>query len=248
MRDYRYDDCDCDRPLFGWKGVAVLLLAAGAFLGYARWASAADLPLKAPLRDVPVVTCAPAGPCTGWEIGGHVETAGTSFDILGSGLGGLQDNGGIGIGAHVGYQFWNGQFLVGAEVGGTWYTGSGSLLTTVTNADPRWSVDYTVKLGYALFGAISSTSAPPPSQGPLPSFPQLAALMTTPYIEIGGRTRNFGTGLYTGVGVQFAIGNGWNLEPKYFHVQYDKTSNDPTMLPTKIGSEQGLRLEFNRMF
>jgi outer membrane immunogenic protein len=100
------------------------LLATAATLGLAGFASAADLPVKAP---PPIV--APAISWTGCYIGGHVSGAWADtnrtwavtdhYQVLGDSF--SHDFNSVGGGAQVGCQYQFNQFVLGIEGTGTWY-------------------------------------------------------------------------------------------------------------------------------
>lgn len=220
-----------------------LLLASVSVL--AAWpAIAADLAVKsraAQPADLPVVACTTTV-CTGFYFGGHIEGSGDNADILGSGINGSIFANGAGLGAHAGYQVWNGNFFGAFEVGGTYYTG------TVPNLDPtftdnRWAVDYLFKGGIGLQGLFNS--APAQSQGPVTIFQNLQAALISPYFLVGGRTRSFGSGLATGAGAQYTLGGGWNAFAEYEHVNYNQTVG---ILGTGSITENVVRGGINRMF
>lgn len=210
--------------------LATTLLTSPAF--------ATDFPTKA----LPVVACTVTA-CTGVYFGGHVEGSGSNADILGSGINSSIFANGAGLGGHVGYQLWNGNFFGAFEVGGTYYTG------TVPNLDPtftdkRWAFDYLFKGGIGLQGFFNSGPATG-SQGPANVIQSLSAALISPYFIVGGRTRSFGTGLVAGAGAQYTLGGGWNAFAEYLHVNYNETVGT---LQTSIGSENVVRAGINRMF
>jgi hypothetical protein len=182
--------------------------------------------------------------CTGWYVGGHVEGLGSNADILGSGINGSLFAGGAGLGLHGGYQLWNGNFFAAAEIGGTYDVGGQTLIGDVAGVKP-WSVDYLAKFGYGLQGFFSSGAATP-SQGPVTIFQNLNAALISPYGIVGGRTRNFGTGLVTGAGAEYTLGGGWNAYAEYLHVNYNQTVNG--LAPVSIGTENVVRAGINRKF
>ena len=206
-------------------------------------AYAADLPVSSlKAAALPTVNCTTTM-CTGFYVGGHVEGSGDNADILGSGINGSVFANGAGLGAHLGYQLWNGNFFGAFEVGGTYYTG------TVPNLDPtfhddRWAVDYLFKGGLGLQNFFNSGPAAP-SQGPATIISQLNASLISPYFIVGGRTRSFGSGLAAGGGAQYTLGGGWNAFAEYMHVNYNETVGT---LQTSIGSENIVRAGINRMF
>jgi hypothetical protein len=213
------------------------LLLLSTLLASPAWA--ADLPIKA--AALPTVACT-ITMCSGFYFGGHVEGSGDNADILGSGINGSVFANGAGLGAHAGYQLWNGNFFGAFEIGGTYYTG------TVPNLDPtfrddRWAVDYLFKGGLGLQNFFNS--APAGSQGPANIIQSLNAALISPYFIVGGRTRSFGSGLAAGGGAQYTLGGGWNAFAEYMHVNYNEKVG---VLQTSIGSENVVRAGINRMF
>jgi hypothetical protein len=195
--------------------------------------------VKAPY--VPVCTTAN---CTGIYVGGHIEGLGSNADIIGSGINGSIFNGGAGLGAHVGYQLWNGQFFAAGELGGTYDTGSSTVIGNLADVKP-YSFEYLAKFGYGLNNFFNSGPATP-SQGPVAIFQNLNAALISPYAIVGGRTRNFGTGLVSGAGVEYTLGGGWNAYAEYLHVNYNQTVNGAA--PVSIGTENVVRAGINRKF
>lgn len=208
------------------------ILAVLAAVAWISSAFAADLPTKAPA--VPACT---ATSCSGWYVGGQLEGAGP----LGNGQADLTN--GAGIGGHVGYQLWNGSFFAAAEFGATGYFGQ-STFTPVPGGPSlspgHWSVDYLAKGGYGLQGLFSTGNATTPSQG---LFTNLNAALISPYAVVGGRTRQFGTGFVSGAGLEYTIGNGWNVAVEYLHTNYNSTVSG-----VSVGTEQDVRLVLNRKF
>lgn len=222
-----------------------LLLASLALLSVAGIVPvmAADLPAVPVKAPVYVPTCTVAM-CTGWYVGGHVEGVGSNADIIGSGINGSIFAGGAGLGAHAGYQLWNGNFFAAGEIGGTYDTGGKTIIGNLANVDP-WSVDYLAKFGYGLQGLFNNGAATP-SQGPVAIFQNLNAALISPYGIIGGRTRNFGTGLVSGAGAEYTLGGGWNAYAEYLHVNYNQTVNG--LAHVSIGTENVVRAGINRKF
>lgn len=196
-------------------------------------ALAADLPTKAP-AGLPTVTCT-ATTCSGWYIGGQIEGAGP----IATGQADLTN--GVGLGGHVGYQLWNGSWFAAAELGVTGYVGQSTFIANNSTVSPGvWSADAVAKLGYGLSGFFSTGSATTPSQG---LFANLNANLLSPYALVGTRCRQFGCGLESGAGIEYAIGNGWNVDVEYLHVNYNGSENG-----ISIGTENGVKVGINRMF
>lgn len=218
------------------------LLAALAALAGGAPAFAADLPAQ-PVTKAPYVPVCTTSNCTGFYVGGHVEGEGSNADIIGSGINGSIFAGGAGMGAHAGYQLWNGNFFAAGEIGGTYDVGGKSVIGNLANVSP-WSVDYLGKFGIGLNGLFNGAATP--SQGPVAIFQNLNAAMISPYGIIGGRTRNFGSGLVSGAGVEYTLGGGWNAYAEYLHVNYNQTVNG--LAPVSIGTENVVRAGINRKF
>ncbi len=220
------------------------LLLVGVFLvvGYDR-AVAADMPVKA--QPIPYVSTCTVQMCTGFYVGGHLEGSGSNADILGSGINGSIFSNGAGLGVHAGYQVWNGNFFAAGEIGGTYDVGSKTVIGSIANVSP-WSIDYLAKFGIGLQGLFNSGPATP-SQGPVSIIQNLNAALISPYGIVGGRTRNFGSGLVTGAGAEYTLGGGWNAYAEYLHVNYNDTTA-PAGIPVSIGTENVVRAGINRKF
>lgn len=219
------------------------LLAALAALAGASAVPAAAADMAAKAQAAAATPCT-VTMCTGWYVGGHVEGEGSNADILGSGINGSIFNGGAGLGIHGGYQLWNGNFFAAGEIGGTYDVGGKTVIGNLANVSP-WSVDYLAKFGVGLQGLFNSGPATP-SQGPVSIFQNLNAALVSPYALVGGRTRNFGTGLVTGAGAEYTLGGGWNAYAEYLHVNYDQTVAG--LAPVSIGTENVVRAGINRKF
>lgn len=222
----------------------MIAVAAIAILvpGSAR-AADQNLPPAKAVRAIAPVACT-ITTCSGWYVGGHIEGVGSNADILGSGINGSIFANGAGLGGHFGYQVWNGNFFFGGDVGATGYTGGTSIIATAANINPTWSADYLAKVGYGLQGLFNSgpTNAPPAN-----IIQQLNANVISPYFIVGGRTRNFGTGLVTGGGMEYAIGGPWVAFAEYLHVNYEQTVTSG-VAPVSIGTENVVRAGVNYMF
>lgn len=219
-----------------------LLLSALALL-IASPALAADLPVKAALAQAPVIpTCAVAGPCTGFTLGFHLEGAGSNADILGSGLNGSIFNDGAGLGVQAGYQFWNGQFFIAGEAGGTFYTGSNPALATIVGLNPNWSADVVAKAGYGINGLFNS---PPAGTQPITPIQALNGAMLTPYFIVGERFRDHLNGFIAGAGVAYSLGGHSEVFVDYKHVTYNQNTLAGLI---QIGSEQSVTAGYNYKF
>lgn len=220
-----------------------LLGAVAALFALPAWA--ADLPaVKA--RAVPAIApvACTISSCTGWYAGAHIEGVGSNADIVGSGINGSIFANGAGLGGHFGFQSWNGSFFFGAEIGATGYTGGTSIIATAANINPMWSADALGKVGIGLGNLFNSAPGGAP---PANIIQQLNANVITPYGIVGARMRNFGTGLVTGAGVEYAIGGPWVAFAEYLHVNYEQTVTSG-IAPVSIGTENVVRGGVNYMF
>lgn len=197
------------------------------------------VPAMAADVNPPTVTKAPAVLCTTAQCSG----AYAGFDIEGAGpvaTGQADLTNGAGIGAHVGYQVWNGSLFAAVEVGAAGYFGASTFTPApgLTIGPGNWSTTYTAKFGYGLQGVFNSGNVTAPSQG---LFANLSANLITPYFEVGGRTRGFEgigakTGFLTGAGLLYSLGNRWTLDVKYRHIDYNQ-SGSVGGVPVSVGTE-----------
>lgn len=225
------------------------LLLASVYMLAASWSvGAADLAVRprdvAPVPDFGACTQAM---CTGPYLDFHIAGNGSNADILGSGLNGSIFNNGVGLGVAAGYQFWNGNILLGAELGGTYYAGSNSDLNSVIAAvggTPKtynWSVDFVGIAGYGLNGMFN---APPAGgAGPITPIQALNGALVTPFFEVGGRLRDGLSGFLAGAGMEYTLGGHSAIKVDYRHINYDK-GTDAGGLPIHIGSEQEVRAAY----
>jgi opacity protein-like surface antigen len=221
---------------------AIYIGAVGLALSGAP-AGAADLAVKA-VGAAPVSTFVPCATaqCTGFYVGGTVGGIGSNADILGSGINGSIFAGGAELGLHVGYQIWNGSFFAAAEVGGDIDVGGTTVIGSVANVKP-YSATYVAKLGYGLNNLFGS--GPPATTQPT-IFQTLASSLISPYFEVGGKTRNFGTGFVSGAGVEYVIGPHWNAYAEYQHINYNQTVVGAA--PVSIGTENIVKAGVNYKF
>lgn len=224
---------------------AILLVA----LAWADLGHAADLPPKAAAAvAVPDFGACTQAMCTGPEISFHISGEGSNADILGSGLNGSIFNQGIGLGGGGGYQFWNGNFLLGLELTGTYYAGSNAGLNSTVAAlggNPQnynWAIDAVGIAGYGLNGLFN---APPAgASGPINPIQALNGAMITPGFMAGERIRAHGlNGFLAGALVEYTLGGHSALRIDYRHVTYDK-GVDAGGLPIHIGTEQEVRATY----
>lgn len=184
--------------------------------------------------------------CSGFYIGGDVAGIGSNADILGSGINGSIFAGGAELGGHVGYQFWNGSLFGAFQVGGSYDTGGSTFITNFTGASVKpGSLQYVFRGGYGL-NNLFGTAPAAPAQGPVTVFQQLASSQISPFFEVGGETRNFGSGFISGGGIEYVIGPHWTAVAVYEHVNFNQTVN--SAIPISIGTINRVKAELNYKF
>lgn len=219
---------------------AILLALCGAWLVAAPApAMAADMPLKAPVlaRSQPCTITW----CTGFFIGGNLANAGGNFDVLGTGLTGLAQNG-LGMGAQAGYEFWNGQWYAALQAD----IDSDLALNAMPGTSFKNRLTYGVRarLGYSLasaFGAATNGTA-------VPTLPQqLLQSLMTPYINVGEVWRHSQPALVSGAGVEALIATSWTINADYYHYSYNQGGSAGTVggLPIAQNSDNEFRLSLN---
>jgi len=189
-------------------------------------AAAADVGhAKAPARAL-LWTATPCtlAQCTGFYAGFNLAGIATNANVLAGGINGSVAGGGQNIGVQVGYQYWNGSWFFGPEVGFD-YTYGGTVVPG--GGVPKWLGYEIVKFGTPLstfFGNITPANA-----SGLPAI--LLNSTITPYLFMGAAQRNWGTGIASGGGMMFLIpdlaaaagvpaSGHWVLDARYMNVQY----------------------------
>jgi hypothetical protein len=230
------------------KVVGGMFLVA-ILLGLASPSSAADvspMAVKAPVytRSTPCTVTS----CTGFFVGANIANAGGNFDIVGTGLTGLAQNG-LGIGGQVGYEFWNGQWYAAilADLDTDMSLNAQTTVGVPTNFRDRLTYGVKARLGYSLasaFGAATTGSA-------APTLPQqfLASLMT-PYIVVGEEWRHSQPALVSGAGVEALLATNVTLNADILHYSYNQggTSGNVAGIPTAQTGDNEFRLSINRHF
>ena len=199
--------------------VLCCLAAAPAF--------AADVPSKAPpklsLFSYTATPCTLAN-CSGWYMGFNLAGVATNANVLAGGINGSLAGGGQNIGVQGGYQFWNGAWFFGPELGID-YTYGGTIVPG--GGVPKWLAYEIIKFGGPLstfFGNIT-----PANPTGLPAI--LVNSTISPYLFLGAAQRNWGTGIAGGGGVTFLIpdlaasagtpaSGHWFLDARYMNIQY----------------------------
>lgn len=220
---------------------AVLILAIGMFSG-ARAADLRPAPVftKAPVATVPVCT---VSSCNGWFVGGSIANSGGNFDVVGTGLTGIAQNG-FGVGSQAGYEFWNGQIYAAALVRVSYDT---SLNSSGMGISDRLTWGGIIRLGYSLASAAGIATTTSTAQPTLPQ--QLMASLMTPYINLGEVSRHNQAALVSGAGIEALIANNWTINADYYHYTYDQGgSAGTTGLPVSQQADNEFVLSINRHF
>jgi hypothetical protein len=183
----------------------------------ASLANAADMPVKAPVTAAPACTVTM---CSGFYAGGDLIGVMSNVDIIGSGVNNSIFAGGEMIGAHAGWQFWNGRFFAAFEAGAA-YQSSNKSASNVLGSDRVLAMEL-AKFGVGLSGLFGGISTAPASigQSPVPvSIPaSLSDALIAPYIITGtiqGRKR--GSQALTGAGSEFLLASHYSLSVDYLY-------------------------------
>src|ERR1051326_135142 len=132
-------------------GAAVILLAIGLAALFATNARAADLGTNPLVGKAPIVVqpaCQTISECTGIYAGFNFQQQGGNFTLLSNGLGGIAQND-FAAGGQAGYEFYNGQWRLGGEVGFDYGLAPSGTLPGGGNHG-LWSADALVCVGYSL--------------------------------------------------------------------------------------------------
>lgn len=195
------------------KGALIGFIALGALL--APQARAADVAKPAP--KAVFIPCTPIA-CTGWYAGFNLAGVATNVNVIGNGINGSLNAGGQNIGIQGGYQFWNGTFFFGPEVGID-YTYGGTVGATGPQSSPKYLASEVIKLGTPFSTFFGSAPAPASTTG-------VSALLTAntiaPYIFFGAAQSGWGTtGIVSGAGVTFAVDQQhWFVDARYENYQF----------------------------
>jgi hypothetical protein len=200
----------------GAKGALIGFIALGALL--APQARASDVAKPAAKITLPTfVPCTPIA-CTGWYTGFNLAGVATNVNVIGNGINGSLNAGGQNIGIQGGYQFWNGTFFFGPEVGID-YTYGGTVGATGGQSNPKYLASEIIKLGTPFSTFFGSAPAPANTTG-------VSGLLTAntiaPYIFFGAAQSGWGTtGLVSGAGVTFAVDQQhWFVDARYENYQF----------------------------
>lgn len=225
---------------------AIAIFIAGSWL-LAQPASAANLnmPTKAPAYQSTPCTVTS---CTGWFVGASLSQAGGNFDIVGTGLNGIAQNG-LGVGGQIGYEFWNGSVYAAllADISTDMVLNGTTTVGVPTNFKDRLTYGVTARVGYSLasvFGSATTGTATPT----LPQ--QLLASLMTPYIDAGEVWRHGQAALRSGAGIEALVATNWTVNVDYYHYSYDQGGNAGNIagIPISQTNDNEIRLSLNRHF
>lgn len=211
-------------------------------------ATAADI-TTAPIVKAPAYTRVPCtiSSCTGWFIGGSLGNTGGNFNVIGTGLNGIAQNG-LSLGVLGGYEFWNGQWyaalLADADYDASLNANVGGIPETFKQ---RWTYGGKVRLGYSLASAFGLATTGQSA----PTLPQqfLNSLMT-PYVTVGESYRHGQPALVSGVGVEALLATNYTLDVEYLNYAYNQggTSGTVAGIPTSQTTENAIRMTIARHF
>lgn len=220
-------------------------------LGLALLASpayAADLPIPRKAVAVAPATLCSVTSCTGFYAGVDVTGMGSNLDILGSGINGSVFAGGMMIGAHAGYQLWNGAYFIAGEAGCS-YDVSQRLSALGGGPSDKYICQEVLKAGMQLAGLFGIGQGAPaaPSQGPVPiNIPALLQnSLMSPFVTMGAAQRHNKNGLVTGAGANFVLSSNWSTTFEYRHINYQKGEVAPGMV---LDTENLVRVSFDYHF
>lgn len=203
-----------------------LLLALLAL--WAVPALGADLPTKAkPFAAVaatPIPTCTAAA-CTGWHVDANIGGSGMGVNVLN--LGTLNANGQF-LGLGGGYQYWDGQYWLGAKVNVS-YNVSGAGDITGTQSDRLFAFEG-IEAGGNLFGLFGQAPPQPPAgqQG-------ILSMLTSgiPTAEVGACQRGGMVGYCAGATLHYFLQNTpLEIDLSYLNAQYTSTNLPAGITPT----------------
>lgn len=200
------------------------ILLALILVGMYSQAWAADVAKPKLALPAYVATPCTTANCTGAYVGFNFAGIATNANVLAGGINGSVAGGGQNIGIQGGYQFWNGTWFFGPEVGID-YTYGGTIVPG--GGVPKWLGYEVIKFGMPIstfFGGIT-----PANPTGLPAL--LVNNTISPYLFVGAAQRNWGTGIASGGGLIFLIpdlaaaagspaSGHWFLDARYMNVQY----------------------------
>lgn len=212
--------------------VSIPIIAAFLFLASNTNSNATDLAAQNTRANG---TPCDVASCNGGYAFVGVGGQGTNLDILGSGLSGSVFADGAEFTLGGGYELWNGKYFVAVEAGGGYSVpASGQAIAPSDRLDGY----ATIKAGIGisnLFGAVTSPT----------TFDALAANVISPYAIIGPRFKAGMTGVSTGAGLQYSLGNHWAVSVEAIHTNYNSTQG---AIVTNTDNLIQLRFERHNLF
>lgn len=203
---------------------AILLATAAAAL--LSPACAADLAVKAAPN---VFTAASVSPCqtatastplscSGFYVGGGLAGEGSNADIIGSGINGSVFAGGITPTADVGYQYINGNWMLGAEFDAGYSVGTGATVNGVGGGFNGFRITEDFQGGGNLFGLFGT-------QAPITVPASLANSVLATYAHVGttqwSLPGGWANGLVSGAGIKGDVSPRIFWDIRYSHVNFN---------------------------
>lgn len=197
------------------------LLAAVAVIGFASVASAADMPVKAPM-------IAPVYNWTGFYVGGTVGSmyGDYSYVNLGNGFASVNNNvrGALG-GPTIGLNWQTGAFVLGIEGDYSWSKAKATDLSGCSapgcEASYRWIATARGRIGYAFDRFLPYVTGGA-------AFTRLQNTFLPTGADNGSRNL---TGWTLGAGLEWAFWQNWSVKAEYLHVDF----GHPVILSPIIG-------------
>ena len=213
-----------------------LMAAAAAFVGSAGFAAAADL--GGSYKDEPIASYGPSYSWAGLYAGASAGfgTGDTESTVEGFSIADYDVNGAI-FGAHLGYNFQRGNFVIGVEAGinGTDMDGSDSILgpVLVSERELDWYATAVARLGYASgktlfygFGGVAWADVT-----------TKATILATETFE----SEDTHVGWTAGLGIEHAIDDRFSVRVEYSHVDLGEGEG----LLSEVGLDHDVDLKFD---
>lgn len=206
------------------RRLSTALLAGATAFALTQAASAADLPVKAPVYKAPMA--APAYNWTGFYVGGNVGYSWGRQDdfVAGTTLGSVNVNGVIG-GGQIGYNWQMNQIVLGVEADfqGSGQKGDGSF-TGAPGLIPASTFTYTDKLEW--FGTVRARAGyaidrwlPYVTGGWAWGRGSISGGVTGGLTASGSGSNDY-SGWTVGGGVEYAFLNNWSAKVEYLYIDF----------------------------
>jgi opacity protein-like surface antigen len=216
-----------------------LLSAAIVGVGAPQTASAADVPVKAPVHNV--ATAPPVYDWTGFYVGAHIGGAWSDITLTDNNLGASWNPGGAGFigGGQAGYNWQTGRFLFGIEADFDWSTFEGTTGPVSTplgmvqaSASKDWMTTVAARVGvtqdrWLVYGKLGGGWAR-----------DNAALnvVNGGAIWTGSHTNN---GWLAGAGIEYAFANNWTGKLEY---DYLGLTNSSVFMPPVVSASRDIQM------